>query len=69
MEGHKYVFRVAAENKIGVGPWVELRQAAAAKSQFGENHSTFPLQLRVRLPNSSRSCVEPESYLYLSCEP
>lgn len=36
MEGHKYVFRVAAENDVGVGPYVELRQPVTAKSQFGK---------------------------------
>ncbi len=36
LEGHKYVFRVAAENKVGQGPYGELKQAVLAKSQFGK---------------------------------
>ena len=38
LEGHKYVFRVAAENKVGVGAWAELRQPVLAKSQHGKSH-------------------------------
>ena len=46
LEGHKYVFRVAAENKVGVGAWVELRQPVPAKSQFGKSYLNFKSQNR-----------------------
>ena len=36
LEGHKYVFRVAAENKVGVGAWAELRQPVLAKTPHGK---------------------------------
>lgn len=35
--GEKYVFRVAAENEVGVGEFVELSQGVVAKIQHGEN--------------------------------
>lgn len=40
-EGTKYVFQVAAENECGVGPFVELSEAVAPKSQFGSYAITF----------------------------
>ena len=38
--GQAYNFQVAAENEVGLGPFVELSKPAVPKSQFGEN-STF----------------------------
>ena len=35
-EGQLYMFRVAAENDVGTGPFVELAKAVAPKSKFGE---------------------------------
>ena len=34
-EGQLYMFRVAAENDVGTGPFVELAKAVAPKSKFG----------------------------------
>ena len=34
-EGQQYAFRVAAENEVGVGEFVEMIQSVTAKSQFG----------------------------------
>jgi len=34
--GTSYLFQVAAENEVGVGPFVELSKAVAPRSQFGE---------------------------------
>ena len=34
--GQAYMFQVAAENEVGVGPFVELSKAAIPKSQFGK---------------------------------
>jgi len=34
--GTPYLFQVAAENEVGVGPFVELSKAVAPRSQFGE---------------------------------
>jgi len=34
--GTQYLFQVAAENDVGVGPFVELAKAVAPRSQFGE---------------------------------
>ncbi len=36
IEGNQYVFRVMAENIVGIGPATELREHVAAKCQFGE---------------------------------
>ena len=35
-EGQNYVFRVAAENEVGVGEFVELDKPVTPKSQFGK---------------------------------
>lgn len=35
-QGQQYAFRVAAENDVGVGEFIELTQSVTAKSQFGE---------------------------------
>lgn len=47
-EGAQYVFRVAAENSVGVGEFAELSQTVIPKSQFGKwkiyrNHSLLRL--------------------------
>jgi len=34
--GTPYLFQVAAENEVGVGPFVELSKAVSPRSQFGE---------------------------------
>jgi len=34
--GTPYLFQVAAENEVGVGPFVELSKSVAPRSQFGE---------------------------------
>ena len=34
-EGDSYNFRVAAENEVGVGDFVELPKAVVPKSQYG----------------------------------
>jgi titin len=34
-EGTEYVFRVAAQNAVGVGEFVELQKPVAPKGQFG----------------------------------
>ena len=36
VEGQTYMFRVAAENEVGVGEFAELSQAVAPKSQHGK---------------------------------
>jgi len=33
--GQQYAFRVAAENRIGVGEWAEMTQSVTAKSAHG----------------------------------
>ena len=38
LEGQQYIVQVAAENRIGVGEWVELSQSVTAKNQFGEEN-------------------------------
>ena len=35
-EGNQYVFRVAAENAVGLGEPVELKDSVVPKSQFGQ---------------------------------
>jgi len=35
-EGTEYVFRVAAQNAVGVGEFVELQKGVIPKGQFGE---------------------------------
>ena len=40
-EGQLYMFRVAAENEVGTGPFVELPKAVAPKSKFGEYTCAF----------------------------
>ena len=36
-EGKAYLFRVAAENEVGQGPFVEIPEPVTAKSAFGKN--------------------------------
>lgn len=36
MEGNQYVFRVSAENEVGIGEPAELSQSITTKSPFGE---------------------------------
>ena len=38
-EGDSYYYRVAAENEVGVGEFVELPKAVVPKSQHGKNRS------------------------------
>ena len=33
--GQQYAFRVAAENRVGVGEWAEMSQSVTAKSAHG----------------------------------
>lgn len=35
--GTPYLFQVAAENEVGVGPFVELSKPVSPRSQFGES--------------------------------
>ena len=37
VEGQGYMLRVAAENEVGVGEFVELDRAATPKNQFGKH--------------------------------
>ena len=39
MEGHRYLFRICAENRLGRGSYLETSEAVQAKSPYGE--STF----------------------------
>ena len=61
-EGTEYVFRVAAQNAVGVGEFVELQKAVVPKGQFGK--SIVQLLYR-RLCNTvfyiftPRACVYP----------
>jgi len=43
-EGNQYVFRVAAENVVGLGEAVELRDSVIPKSQFGQLHIFFSVR-------------------------
>jgi len=43
-EGNQYVFRVAAENVVGLGEPAELKDSVVPKSQFGQ---LAPFQLRI----------------------
>ena len=36
MEGNQYVFRVSAENEVGIGEPAELSQSITTKSPFGQ---------------------------------
>lgn len=36
IEGTAYVFRVAAENEVGLGEFTELTKSVSPKSQFGK---------------------------------
>lgn len=36
-EGNQYVFRVAAENAVGLGEAVELKDSVVPRSQFGQS--------------------------------
>jgi len=38
--GQQYVFRVAAENRVGVGDWAEMTQSVIAKSAHGTSTLT-----------------------------
>ena len=40
-EGNQYVFRVAAENVVGLGEAVELRDSVIPKSQFGQSSTVL----------------------------
>ena len=37
MEGNQYVFRVSAENEVGIGEPAELSQSITTKSPFGKS--------------------------------
>ena len=37
-DGISYLFRVFAENEVGAGPAVELREAVVPRSQLGSSH-------------------------------
>ncbi len=43
-EGKSYLFRVAAENEVGQGPWVEIPDPITAKSAFGRSSSDIATQ-------------------------
>ena len=43
--GSQYVFRVAAENAVGVGEFVELSQGVTPKSQLGKFYHDFGLPI------------------------
>ena len=40
-EGNQYVFRVAAENVVGLGEPVELKDSVTPRSQFGQLATTY----------------------------
>ena len=42
MEGNQYVFRVSAENEVGIGEPAELSQSITTKSPFGEYSTSLP---------------------------
>ena len=41
IEKNQYVFRVFAENEVGVGEATELKEAVTAKNTFGKFHSLY----------------------------
>lgn len=47
VSGKSYFLRVAAENEVGVGPWVELAEPVTAKCPFGKK--TEYLIIRISL--------------------
>ena len=45
--GQSYSFQVAAENEVGVGPFVELPKSVIPKSQFGKGFCCLSIILSV----------------------
>ena len=46
--GQQYAFRVAAENRVGVGDWAEMSQSVTAKSAHGM-HQIICLKLETHV--------------------